>query len=219
MSALGPPPPSPQVPKLLHGVRSTASLPQGNMLTSQGQASQPCVGIVQSMPAELDKCRLATPAPLKSRDEPILTSNIHVASTAGALGGPSHAGDATNPPSSAPKLVVHGLVVPISRRPGGGNAGGCPTAPKHRLGRRVSRQCDGQHFCWKGSCTPGRRHDRCTWGCNRLIFSLTGHDGRRPRGKRGGVRVRNKITNLLAGIASAHHLPQKWWFWAEPAPI
>lgn len=29
----------------------------------------------------------------------------------------------------------------------------------------------------------------------------------------------DKITNLLVGIANAHHLPQKWWFWAEPAPI
>lgn len=142
-------------------------------------------------------------SPLNCRDEPIVSFNIDVASIAVQV----HCATNIEPDrGDAPKLVVHGLGAANFLKTRDGNR---TDRRQHRPGRRVSPQCQSQHYCWKGS--ESGRHDRCTWGCNRLISSLTGHDGGRPRGE--------ERTNLFGCNANAHHLPQKWWFWAEPAPI
>lgn len=121
-------------------------------------------------------------SPLKCRDEPIFSCNIDVASIAVQV---PCATNIEPDGGNAPKLVAHGLGAPNFLETSDGNR---IDTRQHRPGRRVSPPCQSQHFCWKGS--ESGRHDRRTWGCNRLIFSLTGHDGRAPTRERENKPVR-----------------------------
>lgn len=172
------PSPSPGwFPSVLHGTRST-HLPQGIMLTSQGRARLPCAGHCPISPAGVAQVPPGTTSPLKCRDEPIFQSNIDVASQLrrraptvptrprGTRLSLSFMAWCTQSPGNLRREVcsVHG-VIRRERRPGSASK---PDVPQPTF------------LLEKGS--DFRRHDRRTWGCNRLIFSLTGHDGRRLRG-------------------------------------
>lgn len=83
----------------------------------------------------------------------------------------------TNTERDAPKLVVHGLVHPISWKPA------TRDRRQHRPRSGSASKPAVPRPTFLLELTGFGSHDRRTWGCNRLIFSLTGHDGRRPRGK------------------------------------